>query len=86
LRASAVKTNTNTLASEVDVNPCDLIRARDADAMESGQNIHEVANPNLASIGAIVAMLETFGFTTGHPAENIKEPTFEFRHFCVIRV
>ena len=52
VRAYAVKTKNNTLASAVDFNQSNLTGARDADAVENCQNIHDAANTNLAALAA----------------------------------
>ena len=52
VRAYAVKTKNNTLAKEVDFNQSDLTGARDTDAVEDCQNIHDAATTNLAALAA----------------------------------
>ncbi len=52
VRAYAVKTKNNTLANEVNFNQSDLTGARDSAAVEHCQNIHDLANTNLASLAA----------------------------------
>lgn len=74
VRAYAVKTKNNTLASEVDFNQSDLTGARDADAVENCQNIHDLANTNLASLaayGVTAAKLTAFSGLMGKPRQTI---------------
>ena len=51
VRAFAIKTKNNTLAGEVDFNQSDITSARDEDALANCQNIHDLANTNIASLG-----------------------------------
>jgi Nucleotidyl transferase len=57
VHAYAVKTKNNTLANETDFTVSDLTGERDAEAIKDGQNIHDLANTNLASLAA-------YGITT----------------------
>ena len=52
VHAYAVKNKNNTLANETDFTISDLTGERDADAIKDCQNIHDLANTNLASLGA----------------------------------
>lgn len=81
VRAYAVKTKNNTLANEVDFNQSDLTGARDADAVENCQNIHDAANTSLAALAAYgvtaakLAALQTaitaFSGLMGKPRQTI---------------
>ena len=57
VHAYAVKNKNNTLANETDFTVSDLTGERDADAIKDCQNIHDLANTNLASLG-------NYGLTT----------------------
>ena len=52
VHAYAVKNKNNTLANETDFTISDLTGERDADAIKDCQNIHDLANTNLASLGS----------------------------------
>ena len=50
VRAYAVKTKNNTLTSAVSFTQSDLTGGRDADSVQNCQNIHDLANTNLAAL------------------------------------
>ena len=52
VHAYAVKNKNNTLANETAFTVSDLTGERDADAIKDCQNIHDLANTNIASLGA----------------------------------
>jgi hypothetical protein len=52
VHAYAVKNKNNTLANETGFTVSDLTGERDADAIKDCQNIHDLANTNIASLGA----------------------------------
>jgi len=81
VRAYAVMNKNNTLATEVGFVQSEITGARDSDAIEHCQNIHDVANVNLAVLaiyGVTAARLATlqgvidgFSLLVGKPRENI---------------
>jgi hypothetical protein len=63
VQAFAVKTQNHTLANEVDFSPSELVSARDAEALENCQNVHDLAASNLAGLadyGVTATKLATF--------------------------
>ena len=52
VHAYAVKNKNNTLANETDFTISDLTGERDAEAIKDSQNIHDLANTNIASLAA----------------------------------
>jgi hypothetical protein len=81
VRAYAVKNKNNTLATEVDFVQSDITNARDADAVEHCQNIHDLANTNLAALATygitaakltgLQTVIATFDGLKGLPRQNI---------------
>ena len=57
VHAYAVKNKNNTLANETDFTVSDLTGERDADAIKDCQNIHDLANTNIASLGRFKAIV-----------------------------
>ena len=52
VHAYAVKTKNNTLANETAFTVSDLTGGRDADVIKDCQNVHDLANTNIASLGS----------------------------------
>jgi len=81
VHAYAVKTKNNTLANETDFTVSDLTGDRDAEAIKDCQNIHDLANTNLASLGsygvtaakltALQAAIDGFKAIVSKPRDNI---------------
>ena len=81
VHAYAVKNKNNTLANETDFTVSDLTGERDADAIKDCQNIHDLANTNLASLGsygitaakltALQAAIDGYKAIVTKPRDNI---------------
>ena len=81
VHAYAVKNKNNTLANETDFTVSDLTGERDADAIKDCQNIHDLANTNIASLGsygvtaakltALQAAIDGFKAIVSKPRDNI---------------
>jgi hypothetical protein len=81
VHAYAVKNKNNTLANETDFSVSDLTGERDADAIKDCQNIHDLANTNIASLGnygvtaakltALQAAIDGFKAIVSKPRDNI---------------
>ena len=81
VHAYAVKTKNNTLANETDFTVSELTGERDADVIKDCQNIHDLANTNLASLGsygvtaakltALQAAIDAFKAIVSKPRDNI---------------
>jgi len=81
VHAYAVKTKNNTLANETDFNVSDLTGERDAEAIKDCQNIHDLANTNLASLAAygitaakltaLQALIDAFKAIVSKPRDHI---------------
>jgi hypothetical protein len=83
VHAYAVKTKNNTLANETAFTVSDLTTDRDADAIKDCQNIHDLANTNLASLAGygvttanllgLQAVINAFKGMVSKPRDNIVE-------------
>ena len=81
VHAYAVKNKNNTLANETDFTVSDLTGERDADAIKDCQNIHDLANTNIASLAAygitaakltaLQANIDGFKAIVSKPRDNI---------------
>ena len=81
VHAYAVKSKNNTLANETDFTVSELTGERDAEVIKDCQNIHDLANTNLASLGnygvtaakltALQAAIDAFKAIATKPRENI---------------
>ena len=81
VHAYAVKTRNNTLANETDFVVSYLTGERDADAIKDSQNIHDLADTNLASLAAygvteakltaLQTAIEGFKAVVSKPRDNI---------------
>jgi len=81
VHAYAVKTKNNTLSNETDFTVSDLTGERDADAIKDCQNIHDLANTNIASLGsygitaakltALQAAIDGYKAIVTKPRDNI---------------
>jgi hypothetical protein len=81
VHAYAVKTKNNTLANETDFTVSDLTGERDADAIKDSQNIHDLANTNIASLAnygitaakltALQAAIDGYKAIVTKPRDNI---------------
>ncbi|SRR5581483_4010412 len=81
VHAFAVKNKNNTLATETDFVLSDLTAGRDADAVKDCQNIHDLANTNIAGLGnygvtaakltALQAAIDAFSAIVSKPRDNI---------------
>ncbi len=81
VHAYAVKTKNNTLANETHFAVSDLTGERDADAIKDCQNVHDLANTNLASLAAygitaakltaLQANIDGFKAIVSKPRDNI---------------
>jgi hypothetical protein len=81
VHAYAVKNKNNTLANETDFTVSDLTGERDADVIKDCQNIHDLANTNIASLAAygitaakltaLQAAIDAFKAIATKPRDNI---------------
>ena len=81
LHAYAVKTKNHTLANEADFHVSELTGERDADAIKDCQNIHDLANGNLAALApfgvtaakltALQATVDAFNAIVSKPRDQI---------------
>jgi len=81
VHAYAVKTKNNTLANETAFTVSDLTGGRDADVIKDCQNVHDLANTNIASLAnygitavkltALQAVIDAYKAIVTKPRDNI---------------